>query len=100
MAYIKLNYPNTIEKAKSLKRLAEDVEKISHKLGNLEEESNTYWRGEAANAYRNECEELEAEIRNLKRKMDSLADAIIQVANAIKAADDAAQAAARNLGGS
>lgn len=97
MAFIKMNYPNTIAKANNIKSLAADVGRVSDRLRSLGDDSIQYWRGEAAEAYRNECYELEAEIRNLKRKMETLADAIIKVAETIKAADEAAQANASGL---
>ncbi len=97
MAYIKMNYPNTISKAQNIKSLAEDVGRVSDRLRGIGDDSNQYWRGEAAEAYRNKCYELEAEIRNLKRKMETLAEAIIKVAETIKAADDAAKSNAFGL---
>lgn len=97
MSFIKMNYPNTIAKANSIKSLASDVGRISDRLRSVGDDSIQYWRGEAADAYRNECSELEAEIRNLKRKMEALADAIIKVAETIKAADDAAQSQSSSL---
>lgn len=97
MAYIKLNYPNTIAKANSIKSLAENVGRVSDRLRGVGDDSRHFWRGEAAEAYRNECYELEAEIRNLKRKMETLADAIIKVAETIKAADEAVQSNASGL---
>ncbi len=96
MAYIKMNYPNTVAKAQSIKSLAEEVGRVSDRLRGIVDDSAQYWRGEAADSYRNECYELETEIKNLKRKMETLADAIIKVAETIKAADEAAQ---RNTSG-
>jgi len=96
MAEIRINYPQVINKARKIKELSEDVGRISQKLTLLREDSEAYWKGEAASAYRLKCEDLEIYIRKLDDKMDSLATAIIRIADLIKATDEAnARAAAR-----
>jgi len=94
---IRIDYPVTISKANRIKQLSEDVGKISKKITYLREDTESYWNGEAASAYRNQCENLENYLHKLDDKMDALADAIIKIANLIKEADEASASAASNI---
>lgn len=97
MADIQINYPLVISKAKKIEELSENVRRVSEKLRLLREDTEGYWRGEAADAYRVQCEDLERYILKVENKMDTLASAIIRIANLIKEADEATARAAANL---
>lgn len=97
MAEIRIDYPLVISKAKKIKELSEDIGRISNNLTLLREDTEGYWRGEAASSYRIKCEDLETYLRKLDSKMDNLAAAIIRIADLIKAADEANSQAASNI---
>jgi WXG100 family type VII secretion target len=89
VASIRIDYALAVSKAKKIKELSEDVARISQSVQSLREDTESYWQGEAAEVYRNQCEYLENYLRKLDSKMDSLATSIIRIANIIKEADEA-----------
>ncbi len=96
MAEIRINYELTVMKGRQIKELSKELNTVIYKLEELQSESASYWQGEAANAYRQRVEELALYIRKLFQEMSELGNAIIKIANTIKAADEAI---ARRTGG-
>lgn len=97
MAEIRINYDLTIRKARQIKELSDDLRDVSLKLTDLKEDSEGYWRGEAADEYRYKCEELTNYIRDLERKLEALGNAIIRIANIIREAEESVEQSASSL---
>ncbi len=97
MSDIRIDYQLTINKAKKIKELSEDVGRISDRIRGVREDTESCWIGEAASAYRSKSEELEIYIRKIEDKMYHLSETIIRIANIIKEADDASGRDASSL---
>lgn len=98
MSIIRINYDLTIRKAKQIIDLGSDIIAIKSQLDNIKEESGAYWRGDAANTYREQCSILAAKLTEIDTKINKLGNKIINIANVIKAADEEAARQADNLG--
>lgn len=98
MANLRIDYDMTIARANKIKELSGNVKNIANNVRNVETETESCWKGEAAGAYRNQCEILEKHLYNVETKMNALAETIIRIADSIKAADEASAEMAQSLG--
>ena len=92
MPYVKLNYPNAVTNTDKIKYLSQDVEALYIRLKRAFADTDTYWKGQAADEYRLKAELLEERLKQLKEKMEKTAVAIRKLADEVKAADEAAAA--------
>ena len=97
MAYIKMNYPNVIEKVEELKQIAATFNLTSDKFETTTDDSRAYWKGEASNAYRREAVQLHYSLTKTAKRIDELAERIRQIADALNEVDENAADSADDL---
>lgn len=89
MAETSINYDMVVEKANSINSLTGDLLIVLSRLGHLRHNIQQNWQGEAAEKYDLQCESLIKYLMKVHIKIGGFGDKIIEIADTIKAADEA-----------
>lgn len=97
MSRLYLDYPGTLARVRELRSIAEEVGQIASDLRDLNDGIPAYWKGAAADAYREKSETLQRLIAENRQELDSLASRIRRIAEIIHEQDLRDAQAARSL---
>ena len=94
----KFNYNQTMAQAKALDELANDVQnQCCKKLGEIGENIEAAWNGDAATAYRRYVSGIREDMLKKAKYMRDTAEFLRSTAKKMQAADAAAKQAAQNV---
>jgi len=96
---IQINYTETMRKVQLINELSERLGQLGTNMNNMINETNVHWRGEAANAYLNQCVVLRQEMADTQQSMLLIAETIKNVAETIKNTDENLAMMASSIGG-
>lgn len=98
MAAVTFDYNQTLQQAKQLEGLANDmVNQCCRRLGTAGDNIEAAWSGEAAKAYLKYLRGVETDFQNKARYLRDLAEFLRSAAKKIRAAEKAAKQAARQI---
>lgn len=95
---VKFDYAKTLNQAKALEKLAADMQNQSvKKLGEVYENINASWSGQAAKTYLKYIGLLREDLGKKSKYLQDTASFLRETAKKMKAADDAAKQAAQSV---
>jgi len=97
VATIKINYDKAYKEASRLKTAANECDNIISQSQHALADINSYWEGEAANAFIAANEKWRKEMQSITTELNSISNLIKKITDEIKEADLRAAATIKNV---
>lgn len=89
MSRIRINYEQVINETRKIEDVSNELKSINNNFQNMVAEIPSFWEGPASKVYREQCLNLQNEIKGTISKMNTLSFDIRKMAENIKKEDEA-----------